>query len=140
MCQFEDCWDRKSNSLNKNHDITAIIKPEIGKKRPVLIIFPHKRIRLAIVIPFTSKKPNNKNPNALYIPVGIMPGVLGRSECWALCDMPQTVNICRLKTIFSGTKNNYQRRINQKNSILPNIYFKQIIEKSAIIINTIQKK
>jgi len=64
----------------------------------------------------------------------------GSSECWALCDISQTVNIYRLKTIFSGTKNNYQRRINQKNSILPNIYFKQIIKKSAIIINPIQKE
>jgi hypothetical protein len=56
-----------------------------------------------------------------------MPGVLGRNECWALCDIPQTINICRLKTVFSGTKNNYKRRINQVNSILPEVYFKQII-------------
>ncbi|MCL2802087.1 MAG: hypothetical protein FWD28_10050 [Treponema sp.] len=100
----------------------------------MVIVYPHKRIKLAVVIPFTTKKPFIKNTNALYIPVGIMPGVLGRSECWALCDMPQTINICRLKTIFSGIKNNYKRRINQAQSILPDIFFRQITEKSAKLI------
>jgi uncharacterized protein YifN (PemK superfamily) len=112
----------------------ATIKPEIGKIRPVVIIYPHKRSRLAIIIPFTTKKPYKTNTNTLHIPAGIMPGVLSRTECWALCDIPQTISTLRLKTVFSGTKNDYHRRINQANSILPHEYFKQIIEKSAAII------
>ena len=75
-----------------------------------------------------------ENTHALHIPAGIMPGVLGRTECWALCDMPQTVCTHRLKTVFSGKKNEYQRRINQADSILPADFFMQIIEKSALLL------
>ena len=134
MCQFEDCWDRKKSIIIQNHEIIANIKPEIGKIRPVVIVYPHKRSKLAIVIPFTTKKPYKKDTNALYIPAGKMPGVLGRTECWALCDMPQTVCTHRLRTVFSGNKNEYQRRINQADSILPSEFFKQIIEKSALLL------
>jgi uncharacterized protein YifN (PemK superfamily) len=134
MCQFEDCWDRKKSKIIQDHNIIANIKPEIGKIRPVVIVYPHKRSKLAIVIPFTTKKPYKENTNALHIPAGIMPGVLGRTECWALCDMPQTVGTDRLKTVFSGKKNEYQRRINQADSILPAEYFRRIIEKSALLL------
>ena len=135
MCQFEDCWDKKQCQVINNNEIISNIKPEIGKIRPVVIIYPHKRIKLAIVIPFTTKKPVNDLSNILYIPAGIMPGVLGRTECWALSNMPQTICIDRLRTVYSGSKNNYFRRINQKDSKLPPEYFKQIIEKSAKLIN-----
>jgi uncharacterized protein YifN (PemK superfamily) len=131
MCGFEDCWDKKKSKIIQNHEIIANIKPEIGKIRPVVIVYPHKRSKLAIVIPFTTKKPYKKNTNALHIPAGVMPGVLGRTECWALCDMPQTVCTDRLKTVFSGNKNVYQRRINQAVSVLPAEFYRQIIEKSA---------
>jgi uncharacterized protein YifN (PemK superfamily) len=134
MCQFEDCWDRKKAKIIQDHEVIANIKPEIGKIRPVVIVYPHKRSKLVIVIPFTTKRPYKKNANAFHIPAGIMPGVLGRCECWALCDMPQTVCTHRLKTVFSGKKNEYQRRINQADSILPDEYFKQIIEKSALLL------
>jgi uncharacterized protein YifN (PemK superfamily) len=134
MCHYEDCWDSKNNAVIQDHNIKANIKPEIGKIRPVVIVYPHKRARLAIVIPFTTKKPFKKNTNVLYIPCGIMPGVLGRAECWALCDMPHTINICRLKTVFSGTKNNYFRHINQSGSTLPTDYFNRIIEKTTALI------
>ena len=134
MCHFEDCWDKINSKVIQGKDTIATIKPEIGKIRPVVIIYPHKRSRLAIVIPFTTKKPYKKNTNALHIPAGIMPGVLSRAECWALCDIPITISTLRLKTIFSGTKNNYHRRINQTASSLPPEYFQQIIEISASII------
>ena len=133
MCQFEDCWDNKKSKIVQSQEIISNIKPEIGKIRPIVIVYPHKRSRLAIVVPFTTKKPYKKKTNALHIPAGIMPGVLGRSECWALCDMPQTVSTFRLKTVFSGAKNDYHRRINQKDSVLPPEYFKEIIKKSARI-------
>ena len=135
MCQFEDCWDKSKSVIVNSYHIISNIRPEIGKIRPVVIIYPHKRVKLAIVIPFTTKVPAKDTSNTLHIPTGIMPGVLGRTECWALCDMPQTISINRLKTVYSGNKNDYQRRINQTNSILPAVYFKQIIEKSIKIIN-----
>jgi len=139
MCQLEDCWDKKNSKIIQNHEIIANIKPEIGKIRPVVIVYPHKRSKLAIVIPFTTKRPYKKNTNALHIPAGKMPGVLGRTECWALCDMPQTVCTDRLKTVFSGKKNEYQRRINQADSILPAEFFIQIIEKSALLLYSLIK-
>jgi uncharacterized protein YifN (PemK superfamily) len=131
---------QKKTKIVQNHEIIANIKPEIGKIRPVVIVYPHKRSKLAIVIPFTTKKPYKKNANVLHIPAGIMPGVLGRTECWALCDMPQTVCTHRLKTVFSGNKNEYQRRINQADSILPVEFFRQIIEKSALLLCPLQMK
>ena len=88
-----------------------------------------------MVIPFTTKKPAKDILNTLHIPIGIMPGVLGRTECWALCDMPQTVCTDRLKTVYSGSNNNYYRRINQKDCKLPEEYFSQIIRKTANLIN-----
>ena len=135
MCQFEDCWDKKQCQVINNNIIISNIKPEIGKIRPIVIIYPHKRIKLAIVIPFTTKKPIKDISNTIHIPAGIMPGVLGRTECWALCDLPQTICIDRLRTVYSGSNNNYFRRINQNDSKLPLEYFKQIIEKSAKLIN-----
>jgi len=50
MCQFEDCWDRKKSKIIHEHEIIANIKPEIGKIRPVVIVYPHKRSKLAIII------------------------------------------------------------------------------------------
>ena len=133
MCHFEDCWNKKKSKIVQSQEIISNIKPEIGKIRPIVIVYPHKRSRLAIVVPFTTKKPHAKKSNTLHIPAGIMPGILGRAECWALCDMPQTISTFRLKTVFSGAKNDYHRRINQVDSILPPKFFKEIIEKSAII-------
>ena len=134
MCQFEDCWDKVKCKIVHNQDIISNIKPEIGKIRPVVIIYPHKRKKLAIVVPFTTKLPVKDKSNTLHIPSGIMPGVLGRNECWALCDMLQTVCVDRLRTVYSGNKNDYHRRINQVASILPTNYFNQIIEKCVKLI------
>jgi len=135
MCHFEDCWDKNDYKIIQNYNIISNIRPEIGKIRPVVIIYPHKKVKLAIVIPFTTKFPTKAVSNTLYIPIGIMPGILGRSECWALCDMPQTICIDRLRTVYSGIKNNYHRRINQINSILPADYYRKIIEKSIKLLN-----
>jgi len=134
MCQFEDCWDSKKGQIVRS-EIKSNINPEIGKIRPVVIIYAHKRIKLAVIIPFTTKKPAKEISNTLYIPAKVMPGVLGRTECWALCDMPQTVCTDRLRTVFSGNKNKYKRRINQADSKLSAEYFKQVREKTARLIN-----
>jgi hypothetical protein len=73
MCQFEICWDRKKSIIIQDHEIIANIKPEIGKIRPIVIVYPHKRSKLAVVIPFTTKKPYKKNTNVLHIPAGKIP-------------------------------------------------------------------
>ena len=91
---------QKKSKIVQSQEIISNIKPEIGKVRPVVIVYPHKRSKLAIVVPFTTKKPYKKKTNALHIPAGIMPGVLGRVECWALCDMPQTISTALLLAIL----------------------------------------
>ena len=91
MCLFEACWDRKNGTIIQNHDITSNIKPEIGKIRPIVVIYPHKRVKLAIVIPFTTKKPFKKNTYAIHIPAGIMPGVLGACRTFKFF----AVNVCK---------------------------------------------
>lgn len=126
MCKFEDCWDNDKCKIIRDSKIISNIKPEIGKIRPVVIIYAHKRAKLAVVIPFTTSKPSTEISNTLHIPVGIMPGVLGRTECWALCDMPQTICTDRLATVFSGDNDNYYRRFNQTESILRQRYFQEI--------------
>jgi uncharacterized protein YifN (PemK superfamily) len=129
MCRFESCWDVNKNSIAQKCAFISNIKPEIGKDRPVVVIYAHKRAKLAMIVPFTTQRPAEEITNTLYIPVGIMPGVLSRKECWVLCDMIQTVSIDRLHYIYLGTKDSYRRRLDSDESFLPDNYFKQIIDK-----------
>lgn len=87
-------------SHKQSCDFTANIKPEIGKVRPVVIIKPHKRDNLAIIVPFTTQTPNNEVDYTVEIPLGIMPGKLQHNQCWALCDMIHVINIKRLSRIY----------------------------------------
>ena len=105
MCKFEDCWDKDNFCIYSDKSIIANIKPEIGKIRPVVIIHPHKRHKLAVVIPFTTQNPQKENFYTIFIPKGVMPGVLAKKECWALCDMPKVVSLDRLQLPFRGKKN-----------------------------------
>ena len=129
MCRFEACWDPLKNSVAKNCIFTANVKPEIGKDRPVIVIYAHKRAKLALIIPFTTQTPTEEIINALCIPVGIMPGVLSKKECWALCDMIQVVSIDRLHYIYDGSKDTYKRRLDSNEAFLPMEYFQQITAK-----------
>ena len=62
MCQFEDCWDREKSKIIQDHEIIENIKPEIGKIRPVVIVYPHKRTKLAVVIPLLPEGHIRKMP------------------------------------------------------------------------------
>ncbi|MDR1026881.1 MAG: type II toxin-antitoxin system PemK/MazF family toxin [Rickettsiales bacterium] len=99
MCDFELCC-RKSDNTICCCDFSSNIKPEIGKIRPVLIVKPHRRHRLAIIVPFTTKKPRDEISLAFEMPQSSLPGVLRYKKCWALCDMIQVVNLDRLQGIF----------------------------------------
>ena len=127
MCMFDACFDKDKKCVAKNcKNIVSNINPEIGKSRPVIIVHRHRRNKLAIVVPFTTKKPNQELEKTLLIPPETMPGVLGKKECWALCDMIQTVSIDRLENIYSGKNNTYYRHIKPNDSRLPNDYFIEI--------------
>jgi len=144
MCRFEDCWDNDNSRICTNDSIIANIKPEIGKVRPVVIIHPHKRHRLALAIPFTTQNPQKENFFTVFIPKGVMPGVLAKKECWALCDMPKTVSVDRLQLPFCGKKNlhvNYKATILESSkfteicSVVKNIFTMSSIYKSQYVTN-----
>ncbi|MDR3150975.1 MAG: type II toxin-antitoxin system PemK/MazF family toxin [Candidatus Peribacteria bacterium] len=48
------------------------MKPEIGKKRPVVIVKAHKRYRMALIIPLTTQKPLKETAWITYIPKNIL--------------------------------------------------------------------
>jgi len=104
MCRFEDCWDRTTSCISTNEAIIANIKPEIGKIRPVVVVHPHKRHKLAVVVPFTSQKPLKEDSYTVFVPIGEMPGILAKKECWVLCDMVKVVSLDRLQLPFSKKK------------------------------------
>jgi len=123
MCRFEDCWDTVNSRICVDTSIIANIKPEIGKVRPIVIIHPHKRYRLALVIPFTTQCPQKEKIYTVPVPKGCMPGILAKKECWALCDMLKTVSLDRLQLPFCGEKNLH---VSYKNTMLENSKFAEI--------------
>ncbi|MDR1027290.1 MAG: type II toxin-antitoxin system PemK/MazF family toxin [Rickettsiales bacterium] len=134
VCDFEACNTSTTSMIcymdeNIGHPVcgfTANIKPEIGKCRPVVIVYAHKRTRLALVLPFTTQKPKREIANTLPVPVGVMPGVLARKECWALCDMMQVVNLDRLQPVYFNNITAAHTSFNE--SRLPMPYFDKILE------------
>ena len=92
-------------------------------------------MRIALVVPFTTKKPKKETSNTLLVPKGIMPGVLAQKECWALCDMMQVVNLCRLQPTYQ--KKTTAAHTSFGNSLLPAQYFAKIIKTANNIIGKV---
>jgi uncharacterized protein YifN (PemK superfamily) len=127
MCLFEACFDKSKNKIIRHcENIISNIKPEIGKSRPVVVVHRHRRNKLALVIPFTTMPPTDEIDKTVHIPSGVMPGVLGKKECWALCDMIQVVSIERLQEIYTGEKDTYYRRLKSIESVLPEKYYSAV--------------
>ena len=126
MCKFGAYWDNNNCIICTDEKITSNIKPEIGKIRPVVVVHAHKRCKLALVIPFTTKRPEKEVRYTAHVPAGIMPGVLAREECWALCDMVSVVCLDRLENVYSGEKNKYARLIKAPDSKISEKYFSEI--------------
>jgi len=127
ICRFELCCKKEDQSICAC-DYTSNIKPEIGKDRPVVIVHAHKRCRLAIVVPLTTQRPEQEKEYTIRLPVGAIPGVLGKKECWALCDMIQTVSLDRLQNIYSGNHDTRYRLLTAAQSALLKDYFNEIKE------------
>lgn len=123
MCRFEHCWDSSNARLCADKTIIANVRPEIGKIRPVIVVYAHKRLRLALVVPFTTQAPLRDVPFTVFISQGAMPGILAKKECWALCDMLKTVSLDRLHKPFCGKKN---LSVNYKATTLDSVKFAEI--------------
>ena len=82
-------------------------KPEAWKDRPVLIIHLHKRMKSAIVLPLTTRKPKGKEERKTSIPFpkDKKPSVLNKKKTsWILCDMPYHVSIDKLEKAKRSSK------------------------------------
>jgi uncharacterized protein YifN (PemK superfamily) len=98
ICDFDAC----GNSAREKIDLTpytASVKPEIWKKRPVVIL---------------------RKPRHVF-------RVLAKKECWALCSMVQDVSIQRLENVYRDGKTRYW--LKAKQSCLPDKYFTEIMLK-----------
>lgn len=126
MCDFEICWDSEKCIAASGKKIISNLRPEIGKVRPVVVVHAHKRCKLAMVIPFTTQVPTKEANYTVHIPSGVLPGLLAKKGCWALCDMVQVVNLDRLENVFSGSKIKNKRLVTAPDSRLDPMYFKQI--------------
>jgi uncharacterized protein YifN (PemK superfamily) len=78
MCFFEACRNREDDSIVREGKLSANIRPEIGKLRPVAIVHSHKRARLAIVVPFTSQDPTKEVRHTVHLRPGLLTGVLAK--------------------------------------------------------------
>ena len=85
-------------------DFAGYVKPEIVKRRPVVVLSAHKRnSRLVAVVPLSTTRPNpvetyhcrlRRNP----LPNGDV------TEVWAKCDMVAVVSLQRLDLIPTGRR------------------------------------
>jgi uncharacterized protein YifN (PemK superfamily) len=125
ICDFDACGDSAREKVNLT-PYTASVKPEIWKKRPVVILRKPRHVFRALVVPFTTKTPWEKDLS-VCVPLGAMPGVLAKKECWALCNMVQDVSIQRLENVYRDGKTRYW--LKAKQSCLPDKYFAEIMLK-----------
>ena len=82
--------------------------PEIGKRRPVVVISPNHLARpsLFTLIPLSSTPPNPVWPYHYLLPASPFPKWPKAS--WAKCDMVATVNISRLDRIQLVSRGPYE--------------------------------
>lgn len=84
-------------------DYTGFIVPEMVKKRPVIAISPRSRngYNLVHVIPLSTSEP--KYIQHYHVPIVIPRQLLVNTEfaenCWAKCDLINTVSFARLELI-----------------------------------------
>ena len=84
-------------------DFSGSVEPEIGKKRPVIVLTPRfRRIqRLLTVIPLSTTAPSPVQSWHTRIRVDLT-SPYESPECWAKCDLIQTVSWERLSLFRAG--------------------------------------
>lgn len=92
-------------------DFSGSVEPEICKKRPVIVLTPRfRRIqRLLTVIPLSTTAPTSIQRWHLKLHLDL-PAPYESPECWAKCDLIQTVSWDRL-SLFRAGKDCYGKRI-----------------------------
>ena len=85
-------------------DFRGFEQPEMVKKRPVVVLAPHKKnSKLVAVVPLSTTEPTEMEPHhhrLLHNPLPDAPNV----PVWAKCDMVAVVSIARLDLIRTGRR------------------------------------
>lgn len=85
-------------------DFAGYIKPEIVKRRPVVVLAVHKRnSRLVAVVPLSTTKPDPVEAYHHRLRQNPLPDQQA-VEVWAKCDMIAVVSIERLELIRTGRR------------------------------------
>jgi uncharacterized protein YifN (PemK superfamily) len=85
-------------------DFAGYIKPEIVKRRPVVVLSAHKRnSRLVAVVPLSTTRPNPVERHHCRLRRNPLPNDKD-AEVWAKCDMVAVVSLQRLDLIPTGRR------------------------------------
>lgn len=95
---------------------TGFQKPEMVKKRPVVVISPRPRrsTQLCIVVPLSTSAPNPQMPYHHLLDNDSLPEYYRKHDNWAKCDMLYTVALDRLDRIMIRDSNGKRQYINYK--------------------------
>jgi mRNA interferase MazF len=87
-------------------DFKGAIEPEIGKRRPVLIVQPRLPYRdgLCTVVPLSTKPPIHPQPFHVLLSKDYLPQKGEPLESWAKCDLVCSVSLKRLDRIQVGQR------------------------------------
>ena len=78
------------------HPEDVVHLPEFWKKRPVVVVSRHNRLRgKIIVLPISTSATNAENPQAMAVSEGLA-AKLDVARAWIVCDHPMTVATSRL--------------------------------------------
>lgn len=93
---------------------TGFKKPEMVKKRPVVVISPRPRrsTQLCIVVPLSTSAPNPQMPHHHLLEDDSLPEYYRKYENWAKCDMLYTVALDRLDRIKTRDSDGKRQYIN----------------------------
>lgn len=80
---------------------TGFKAPEMVKKRPVVVISPHRKFhKLCTIVPLSTTIPNPVEKYHHCLQPSSLPGKFAQNETWAKCDMIYTVSLDRLDRVL----------------------------------------
>ena len=80
-------------------DFTGFVKPEMIKRRPLIVVSPRFRDRpgLCTIIPCSTTRPSKMQPYHYELNIEPpLPDPYSMSQCWVKCDMIYAVSLSRL--------------------------------------------
>ncbi len=106
-----------------------VFSPEITKRRPVIIIYAHNRMRSVLAVPLTSQQP--ENGSFVYIPKDKLFGMLKKQDSWVLCDMIYHISYKRLFKIYDDSN---KKSLPPQHTKIDDEIFKKIINQTQSLL------